>query len=103
MTKEEFLVKVGLHEEDFRDFVRKFADFEESLNPAQQAALRRSLHSHSEALRSLGDDLTSRGLNKILKEIGAAGEDPDHGDGGQFSGRGILGGKVNARKPKSEG
>ena len=62
---------------------------------------------HSEALRSLGHDLTPGELNKILKGIGAVGsptEDPgDRGGGGQFNGRGIFAGKVNVKKPKSEG
>ena len=100
MTKNEFLVEVGLHESDFRDLIRKFTHFEQSLNPAQQAALQRSLRPHSEALRSLGDGITSGELNNILKEIGAVGgtgEDPGHRDDGQFSGRGVFAGKFSGK------
>ena len=106
MTKEEFLAKVGLHEAEFRDLLRKFGRFEESLNAAQQAALQRSMRTRPEALHSLNEGLTPAKLTKILKEIGVVGgpdEDPGNRNGGQFDGRSILAAKVNVKKSKSEG
>ena len=103
MTREEFLLKVGLHQDEFRDLVAKFRRFEGTLNPAQQAAVQRSMRPRPEALRSLNEGLTPAKLTKILKEIGIAGgpdEEPGDRNDGKFDGRSILAAKVNVKAPK---
>jgi len=88
MTQREFLKSIGLTSAEFSDLLQKYADFEKLLNPAQLSAVKRSMPTTSQALRSLGGDLTAEQLNKILKKLHPI-EAPDDGDGGGF-GQNIL-------------
>ncbi len=78
MTQREFLKALNLSKEDFNDLLQKYAAFERTLNPAQLNAVQRTLPTISRATRSLGGDVTSDQLLKIVNRI--------HGDedGGTF-------------------
>ncbi len=61
MDREALLKSLGLTNDELQDFLRKFADFQRELNPAQLKVLVRSLPTIDEARKSLGpttQDLT---------------------------------------------
>ncbi len=61
MDREALLKSLGLTNDELKDFLRKFADFQRELNPAQLKVLVRSLPTIDEARKSLGpttQDLT---------------------------------------------
>ena len=61
MDRDALLKSLGLNEKELQDFLRKFANFQRELNPAQLAVLLRSLPTLDQARRSLGpnpEDLT---------------------------------------------
>ncbi len=69
MRKQEFLDRLGLSSEEFRDLIQKFVYFLEPLNEAQKDAVRRSMPTIAEAARSLGPNVTPEQLGEILLEI----------------------------------
>lgn len=69
MTRQEFLDRLGLSSEEFRDLMQKFVYFLESLNEAQRDAVRRSMPTIAEAASSLGPNVTPEQLGEILREI----------------------------------
>jgi hypothetical protein len=93
MTQKEFLKSIGLTREEFSDLLQKYAAFEKQLNPAQLAAVMRSMPTRSQALRSLGGELTAEQLNKLVKKLHLDADDPAGNDGGGF-GQNILKAKV---------
>ena len=66
MTKQEFLDRLGLSSEEFRDLMQKFVYFLEPLNEAQRDAVRRSMPTIAEAARSSGPNVTPEQLGEIL-------------------------------------
>ena len=54
MDSEALLKSLGLSEKELQDFLRKFANFQRDLNPAQLTLLLRSLPTLDQARRSLG-------------------------------------------------
>ena len=54
MNQEQMLAAMGISQQDFSDFVTKFAQFRASLNPAQQAVLDAALPTTSAIAASFG-------------------------------------------------
>ena len=82
MKQDEFLERLALGRDEFRDLMQKFAEFRDSLNPAQLDAVERSMPTMARAVRSLGGDLTADQLTKIVKRLQPGGVE----DGGTFAG-----------------
>ena len=61
---------VKLSPADAHDFVQKHAAYLNSLNPAQYAAVKKSLPSWKQAAASLGPGVTAQDLQNFVKERG---------------------------------
>ena len=66
MTHDEMLEALGMSHAELRDLLRKFDDFLKSLNEPQQNALRRSLPTHSEAIKAFGPGLNGDDLLQLF-------------------------------------
>jgi len=69
MTKQEFLKRLGLSSEEFRDLMEKLVHFLERMNEPQRNAVLRSMPTVAQAATAFGPKITPDQLNKILKEI----------------------------------
>jgi hypothetical protein len=66
MTRKEMLERSGLTEKEFFDLTHKFKAFHDSLNPAQRAAVQRSLPTVAEAAASFGPTVTPDQLDELF-------------------------------------
>ncbi len=66
MDREELLRHLGLKGDELRDFLRKFADFQRELSPAQRKVLLGSLPSLERASQTLGT--TAENLEELFRE-----------------------------------
>jgi hypothetical protein len=86
MTQDEMLRHLALSRPELHDLVRKSMAFLETLNPAQQEAVRRSIPTADAAARTLGPDVTAEDLRRLLRESGPQAP----ADGGTFMFEGAL-------------
>jgi hypothetical protein len=66
MNHNEMLKELGMSHAELRELLVKFDTFLKSLNEAQQNALRRSLPTHSEAIKAFGPGLNADELLKLF-------------------------------------
>ncbi len=86
MNHEEMLRHLSLTQQELYDLLRKFTTFFESLDPAQKAAVRRSLPSAESAAKTLGEDVSAEELQRFLT---SSNPHPD-ANGGTFMFEGAL-------------
>jgi len=67
MTHEEMLKKLGLTDQQFRDLLKKHSDFLNSLDPAQQAVIKRSTPTLAHAAASFGPGASETDVSDMLK------------------------------------
>lgn len=67
MNQEQMLAAMGVSQQDFTDFVIKFEQFRDSLNPAQQALLDSALPSTSAIAASFGPNCTVADVELLLQ------------------------------------
>ncbi len=73
MDREALLQSLGLTNDELQDFLRKFANFQRELNPAQLKVLVRSLPTIDEARKSLGP--TTQDLTELFgSELDGGGD-----------------------------
>ena len=70
MKRTDFLKRLGMSRDDFRDLLQKGHSLRESLNEAQWNAVLRSLPKADVVLKSFGDDVTEDELNAFLQGVG---------------------------------
>lgn len=70
VTREQMLKRMGIKDEDLRDYLRKHNSFVQSLNTSQRKFHHRNTpkKSVSEVAKSLGPDVTSEHIKKLFKE-----------------------------------
>jgi hypothetical protein len=66
MNHDEMLKELGMSHAELRDLLAKFDDFLKSLTEAQQNAVRRSLPTHSEAIKAFGPGLKADDLLQLF-------------------------------------
>ena len=64
------LSRIGLSEEEARDFIAKHQAYQKSLTPAQYEALSRSLPSWQEAAAAIHPDMTAADLQDFVARRG---------------------------------
>lgn len=67
MNRDQMLAALGLSGEQLRDLLNKFCTFLASLEERQQAVVRRSLPTITEALAAFGPEVTEADLLKLFK------------------------------------
>jgi hypothetical protein len=67
MTQEQMLAAMGISQQDFTDFVTKFEQFRNSLNPAQQALLDSALPSTSQIAQSFGPNCSVEDVEALCQ------------------------------------
>lgn len=68
MTREEMLSKLGISDQDFRDFLTKLATFRSSLNPAQLALYHRALPTVDQVAQAFGPDASIQDVENLFAE-----------------------------------
>jgi len=68
MTREQMLSKMGISDQDFRDFLTKLAAFRNSLNPAQLAFFHRSMPTVDQVAQAFGSDASIQDVNNLFAE-----------------------------------
>lgn len=68
MTREEMLAKLGISDEDFRDFLRKLEAFRRSLNPAQLEFFHRNLPTAIQVAEAFGPTATVEEVEALFVE-----------------------------------
>jgi hypothetical protein len=66
MTRDEMLKRMKLTDEEFKDLIHKFRNFNNSLNEHQREVVTRSLPTVAVAAKSFGPDVTAGELEKLL-------------------------------------
>jgi hypothetical protein len=82
MNQEEMLKELGVSRREFDDLLTKFHGFVGSLDERQQAVVKRSLPTITEAAASFGPDVKPDDLRRLFKE--GSGELPILGGGAYF-------------------
>lgn len=70
MTHEEFLKKLDVTHDEFKDLHEKFHHFFTSLNPKQQAVVKASMVPAAHAVQSLGEGATEHDVQNSASKTG---------------------------------
>jgi hypothetical protein len=67
MTDEDILRKIGLSDEELKEFLRKVNEFFNTLNEKERGAFVKGLKSVEQATRELDEDLTPQDLEWFIR------------------------------------